>query len=146
MWNNLISLVRGVKCLALFPLHSDEITQQKIPPPIRFSPKLDLCFIYLFSSFARNVLLSFALFWHPHSPLLFVLVSVFTCCKIRWQFIHRLSMKKNSRIFRFINCPLQAFFLIVNVYLDKVCAYKNTDLTIEAVETSASVAVFYFWS
>ena len=104
-----VSYVQMFKCLALFPLHSDEITQQKIPPTIRFSPKLDLCFIYLFSPFAENVLLSFALFWHPRSPLLilvFVLVSVFTCCsKIRWQFIHRLSMKKNSRIFRFINCP-----------------------------------------
>jgi len=105
-----VSNVQMFKCLALFPLHSDEITQQKIPP-IRFSPKLDLCFIYLFSSFAKNVLLSFALFWHPRSQLL-ILVSffffflVFTCCsKMRWQFIHRLSMKKNSRIFRFINCP-----------------------------------------
>jgi hypothetical protein len=32
----------------------------------------------------------------------------------------------------------------VNVYLQNVCAYKNIDLTIEAVETSASVDVFYF--
>ncbi len=88
----------------------DHSTKNSAADPI-FTETWSLLYLYfLFFCEKRFVVVCIILtsaFSTSHSSFFFFLFFlVFTCCsKMRWQFIHRLSMKKNSRIFRFINCP-----------------------------------------